>query len=217
MTIGDILHERNIRYLCHFTRLENLESILKHGLYPRTQIFNQDLNPDVRSNIQGIFNDTVRADNKMNAICLSISFPNSKMFYKLRCEQGDTQWAVIVLNAQVLLDKDCAFYPTNAANNCVRHLPIENFQGDNALNALFNEADEERQPLLPKDPTDVQAEVLVFEQIEPSYIVGCVFNSDDLRDKYSNKFSNYQFESTWRKWGVFDDRFQARKHGFKGH
>ena len=139
------------------------------------------------------------------------------MFYKLRCEQGDTQWAVIVLNAQVLLDKDCAFYPTNAANNCVRHLPIENFQGDNALNALFNEADEERQPLLPKDPTDVQAEVLVFEQIEPSYIVGCVFNSDDLRDKYSNKFSNYQFKSTWRKWGVFDDRFQAREHGFKGY
>ncbi len=217
MTIIDILQKRNIRYLCHFTRLENLESILKHGLYPRTQIFNQYLNPNVRPDIQGIFNDTVRADEKMDAICLSVSFPNSKMFYKLRCEQENTQWAVIVLDAKVLLDKNCAFYPTNAANNCVRHLSIENFRGCNALNALFNGANEERQHLLSQDPTDVQAEILVFDRIEACYIVGCVFNSDDLKGEFSNKFSNYQFESTLNRWGVFDDRFFARKNGFKGY
>ena len=32
MSIENILRERQIIYLCHFTRLENLESILTHGL-----------------------------------------------------------------------------------------------------------------------------------------------------------------------------------------
>ena len=236
MSIENILRERQIKYLCHFTRLENLESILTHGLIPRSNLYNAEFNPNPRLRVSGLFpnprlrvsglfNDTVRADNHPDATCLSISFPNSRMFSALRheCINGNwiekqgIYWAVIVLKSDVLLDKKCAFYPTNAANNCVRHLPTENFQRVDALNALFEGADEEREYLLPKDPTDVQAEVLVFDKIEQRYIVSCVFDSDDLKDEFINKFPNYKFESNPNRWGVFNDRFYARKNGFKDY
>ena len=195
MCIQNILRERQIRYLCHFTRLENLESILNHGLIPRANLYNKEFNDKRNLSIHGIFNDEHRYDGKPEAICLSISFPNSSMFYGLRCADNRTKWAVIVLSADVLIDKNCAFYPTNAANNCVRHLPTANFQGVDALNALFEGADEEREFLLPKDPTDVQAEVLVFDEIERKYILGCVFDSDNLKDEFIKKFPNYKFKS----------------------
>lgn len=217
MSIENILRERQIQYLCHFTRLENLESILTHGLIPRSDLYNPVFNPNRDLRVSGLFNDTVRADEKINAICLSIAFPNSKMFYKLRREQENSQWVVIVLHSSLLLSKNCAFYPTNAANNNVRHSDISNFQGERAFNILFDDIGDERQFLLPKDPTDVQAEVLVFDKIEQRYIVGCVFDSDNLKDEFINKFPNYKFKSNQNGGGVFSDRSYARKNGFKGY
>lgn len=216
MSIENILRERQIQYLCHFTRLENLESILTHGLIPRSDLYNSAFNPNRDLRVSGLFNDTVRADEKINAICLSVEFPNSKMFYKLRKEQENSQWVVIVLHSSLLLNKNCAFYPTNAANNDVRHLDITNFQGESAFNMLFGYKGDERRSLLPKDPTDVQAEVLVFDNIETNYIAYCVFNSNDLRDNFLEKYKNYQFCSLEGKWGLFDDRLNARQNNFIG-
>ena len=82
------------------------------------------------------------------------------------------------------------------------------------MNALFEGADEEREFLLPKDPTDVQAEVLVFDEIERRYILGCVFDSDNLKDEFINKFPNYKFKSNQNRWGVFDNRFSRKKKWF---
>lgn len=216
MSIENILRERQIKYLCHFTRLENLESILTHGLIPRSDLYNPVFNPNCDLPVSGLFNDTVRADNHPDAICLSIAFPNSKMFYKLRREQENSQWVVIVLHSSLLLSKNCAFYPTNAANNNVRHSNISNFQGERAFNILFDDIGDKRQFLLSKDPTDVQAEVLVFDNIETNYIAYCVFNSNDLRDNFLEKNKNYQFCSSEGQWGLFDDRLKARQHDFIG-
>mgnify|MGYP003588228517 FL=1 len=216
MPIKNILQERQIQYLCHFTRLENLESILTYGLIPRNNLYNSVFNPNPSLHVSGLFNDTVRADEKTNAICLSITFPNSKMFYKLRKEQENSQWVVIVLHSTLLVNKNCAFYPTNAANNSVRHFDIGDFQGGSALQMLFDGTDEERKSLLSKDPTDVQAEVLVFDNIETNYIACCVFNSDGLMDSFSERYTNYRFYSLQNQWGLFDDRLRARQHNFIG-
>lgn len=48
----EILLRRNIKYLMHFTRVENLQSILRKGLYPR-----EELDED-----SCIFNDAYRYD-----------------------------------------------------------------------------------------------------------------------------------------------------------
>ena len=215
MSIENILRERQIKYLCHFTRLENLESILTHGLIPRSNLYNAEFNPNPSLSIHGIFNDRYRIDGKPDATSLSISFPNSSMFYGLRCSNSSVKWAVIVLNAQVLIDKDCAFYHTNAANSNVNSIPISNFQGEKALEQLFK-TNGNRQNLLKKDPTDVQAEVLVFDTIESDYILGAVLMSDEDVNYFKEKFSKLTFFKH-RYWDVFSDRYSARINGFKGY
>ncbi len=224
MSIENILRERQIKYLCHFTRLENLESILTHGLIPRSNLYNAEFNPNPRLRVSGLFNDTVRADNHPDATCLSISFPNSRMFSALRheCINGNwiekqgIYWAVIVLKSDVLLDKKCAFYPINAADSDVNSEEADNFKSMEAFLQMFEGNNKEREFLLPKDPTNVQAEVLVFDKIEPNYILGAVLMLDEHVDYFKEKFSSLLFFKH-KYWGVFSDRSYARKNGFKGY
>lgn len=214
-SIKDILRERDIKYLCHFTKVGNLESIFGNGLCPRCDLHDEETNPD--SKIVGIVNDQFRYDNHTDANCLSLSFPNSKMFYRFR-EGDDSEWVVIFFDAAyILLNKNCAFYPTNAASNHVRFQDVSNFQSALAFQQLFAGDQDCRQCLLPKDPTDVQAEVLVFDRIEESSIVGCVVSSDNVKENLEREFPDYEFLSTQGRWGVFDDRLNARKNGFEGY
>lgn len=92
--------ERDITLLCHFTRIENLHSILQQGLLGRNLL-------ETRRQ-QFLFNDHDRVDGHKEAICLSISFPNYQMFYSIREEKketqeaNDSQWVVLLLDAKVL-------------------------------------------------------------------------------------------------------------------
>lgn len=45
MTIQDIINRRNINYLVHFTRLENLDNILRKGIIPRNAMKDEFINP----------------------------------------------------------------------------------------------------------------------------------------------------------------------------
>lgn len=214
-SIEGILRERDINYICHFTKVGNLESIFRYGLCPRCYLYDEETNPD--SEIVGIVNDQFRYDNHTNASCLSISFPNSKMFYRFR-EENDSEWVVILFDAAYILrNKNCAFYPTNAASNQVRFQDVSNFQDILAFQQLFVGDQECRQFLLSKDPTDVQAEVLVFDRIEASSIARCVVSSDNVKENLEREFPDYEFLSTQGRWGVFDDRLNARKNGFEGY
>lgn len=224
MSIQNILRERQIQYLCHFTRLENLESILTHGLIPRSDLYNPVFNPNRDLRVSGLFNDTVRADNHPDATCLSISFPNSRMFSALRhecingkwIEKQGIYWAVIVLKSDVLLKKDCAFYPINAADSDVNSEEADNFKSLDSFRQMFEGSNKEREFLLPKDPTNVQAEVLVFDCVESSYILGAVLMSDEDVNYFKEKFSKLTFFKH-RYWDVFSDRYCARINGFKGY
>ena len=72
--IEKVVNERDIRWLMHFTRIENLESILENGLLPRNSFERLDIEP--------LTNDSLRLDGFLEAISLSIQSPNYKMFYK---------------------------------------------------------------------------------------------------------------------------------------
>lgn len=69
-----ILKQRQIDRLYHFTQAENLSNIFRYGLLPREILENEE--------IDSCFNDDYRFDNCLNAVCMSIEFPNYKMFYK---------------------------------------------------------------------------------------------------------------------------------------
>lgn len=199
---------RGIKWLVHFTHIRNVNSILKHGIMPRreTEQLETTLNNALRQSSareeKFIFPDQCRADEK-NASCLSIMFPNNEMLWHKRKQYPDENWVFLLLKPDVLWECDCAFYSTNAASTGLRHKPVADFKTIAAFEAMFaSEVKKETtyeiktitrpEGLKPYLPTDVQAEVLVFNTIAPSYITQCYchWNLGDMAARAASHYSN---------------------------
>lgn len=161
-----IVARRDITNIYHFTKISNLQSILKNGILPRNFLEYNEINFS--------FNDQVRADNRVDCSYFSISHPNYKMFYPCRLNDPSSDWAVLSFNPSIIWEKNALFYPTNAASNTERFRPENEHQGIVALEAMF--AEREGLPtriireLKNNEPSDVQAEVMIEGSIEPKYI-----------------------------------------------
>ena len=92
---SEILKERNIKKIVHFTKVENLESIFENGILSVNRLND--------SSIAYSPSDPFRLDDKLNMISTSISFPNYKMFYSKRMENTDIDWAVITIDPKLIL------------------------------------------------------------------------------------------------------------------
>lgn len=206
--IQEIATQYEIPYLLHFTRTENLESIINSGIYPISRINEISVEPAI--------NDQLRLDGRCDGTSISIAFPNCQMFYKYRKENEETDWAIVVLHPSVLWLKDCAFCKHNAADTRISCQDIESLKTQQALQELFAEIENlpsrAEQCLKPFDPTDVQAEVLVFDVIEPSLIAGVVFECPTVKEKFSNVTGGLK---TWihsDNKGLFASRNYVRKY-----
>lgn len=187
MTLQQAVTARNIHHLYHFTHSDNLSSILKKGLMGRKTL--QDENHKFEAN------DEVRLDGYPDAICLSISFPNARMFYKCRNEKvGD--WVILDLAPRVLWEKDCSFYPNNAASSSFRFTDRKDMEGKSAFDNLFLEpavgSSRKTLNLTSEYPTDVQAEVLVFEPIEIRYISRVFHPNKKSSEHFFNLHSTFE-------------------------
>ncbi len=175
--IQRICKERGITTLVHFTRVENLNSILQDGLLSRETLEERGQSSN--------FNDPERFDRQKDAICLSISFPNSEMFYVTRENKqqaedvSHSKWVVLLLDVKVLWELDCGFCQENAAAKCMRETPWVEKTKPESLQNMFVEVvtdtkkkDYQREDLQIPDnyPTHPQAEVLVKGQIPAEYI-----------------------------------------------
>lgn len=214
-SIQQVIENRKINGLVHFTRLENLVSILQNGIVPRTHFSDGRTNP-----ITGIVNDDLRLDGKKHGSCFSISFPNWQMFYKYR-QQQSTDWVVICILAQVLIDKEdkCAFFPKNAACASMVSLPLSVVKGHAALENMFSDCNQERGAfLLPKDTTDPQAEVMIFDVVEVDYIAAVVFSTEALKKKYIGLFPSFEdnFFVHSEGGGFFGKQEYIRNKRYKG-
>ncbi|RJT46022.1 DarT ssDNA thymidine ADP-ribosyltransferase family protein [Rahnella woolbedingensis] len=178
--IQQIVKERKIACLLHFTRVENLEGIMSRGIIP--------IATSRQYQIPVLSNDAFRWDGRTTASCLSITFPNSLMFFK--CRQADTQanWVVLGIQPAVLWEKNCAFCKRNAATREISGQSLASLQSPAAFAGMFDEIEEfdsrQTMSLKPSHTTDVQAEVLVFDIIEPRYVIGGVFNKPDIKATY---------------------------------
>ena len=201
--IQRICKERGITTLCHFTRIENLHSILRQGLLGKSVL--------KKHGQQFLFNDDKRLDRCPQANCLSISFPNDKMFYSIREEKkkaqeaNDSQWVVLVLDAKILWEFVCAFCKENAASNAIREVDLEDRKKPDVLEGMFvddyrdirGKVYQRHSLQIPENyPTHPQAEVLVFDTIPAEYINEVHFYDDtalqtwskDNPEAYSQKF-----------------------------
>lgn len=171
MNIKEVLEDRRITSLYHFTRVENLESILNYGLLARTSLDN--------NNIYYKSNDSKRYDNHLNAVCVSISFPNYRMFYSYSKYRRD-DWCVMEIDPRILYEKECLFCIENGASSNERRKDDNNKKGVNALEKLFYDDHYRKSVNLESEmPTNPQSEVLVLNKIETENIKSINFYTDD--------------------------------------
>ncbi len=199
---------RRIDTLVHFTRLENLASILADGILPRSAL--------ERKGRQVIFNDGRRTDSHKDAVCLSISFPNYKMFYKYRLADQGATWGVLQIRADVLWELDCAFCWANAACSAISKLPLALLKAPSSLEKMFADECEvsriSRAACAVPDsyPTNPQAEILAFSGVPLSYMIAACFKDQDGRSKFQTTQSTrlpinvkpmfFNARSDWEVW-----------------
>ena len=176
----DILSERGINWLVHFTQAGNLSGIFSYGLLPRADLIN--------NSIPTALNDHFRYDRCDGAVCTSIEFPNYRMFFKLRMDNPSVDWVVLRLDASIMYQFDCAFCTTNAGSEESYTIPLPFRKGREAFIRLFDELPHGPSRLalgIPYNrPTNPQAEVLVFGVIPVSCISGVYFESNAARSRY---------------------------------
>lgn len=196
------VEKRGITSVLHFTRLENLRSILSLGLLTRDKLH---LCPGAA------INDLERYDGT-NAVCASIGFPNYRMFYRLRCNDRGAEWIVLKLNPSVLWEARCAFCATNAANAVISRIPIEQRRGLRAFETLFEDyVGKSRRSLSIPDsyPTNPQAEVLLLDGAEISYVDAIYFQTWRAMHEFrtlQEKHPNFAKFDTFLNGGYFDPR-----------
>lgn len=188
--IKRIVGFRNIKFLLHFTSIDNLKSILKNGILSREEM--------KKKMIKATVNDELRLDFRPNGISCSISLPNAPLLFKFRKTYPDRQYVILKLKPDLLWEKQCLFCKENAASNNI-HLDL-GAQKPEALEQMFGDYDKMHTRadleklyadgfIKQNMPTHNQAEVLVMGKIEPEYITGMYFFKDDVSIPFRDKLS----------------------------
>lgn len=211
--IKEILNKRNIKYLFHFTRIENITNIMKHGI---VSVILQRKN-----NIPSMHNDEQRIDSKLNFTSCSVGFPNYKLFYNFRDRKfPKTKWAILVIKADILFSSSniIYFYSTNAANANSRlrnakdlstAYSFENMFCDNITVNENNVVNRKNLQISDCYTTDPQAEILISDIIEPKYIECINFEARSDIEDYISKNGTDMLKQF--KYEVNDKLYKPRK------
>ena len=196
--IKELVTRRKIEYLVHFTRIDNLNSILKNGLIP--------VSMQQKMKIPSIRNDDQRIDSKLDCTSCSIVFPNYKLFYKFREDNFlGSSWVVIVLDKDVLFSPSNITYycQTNAAGVFPRISSAKELCTATAFENMFCDSLTtkenkviQRASLQISDyiTTDPQAEILISGAIDKKYI-GCIcFQKQPDIDEYITRYGKELLE-----------------------
>lgn len=171
--IKDFLDERNIKYLIHFTDTENIESIKKYGILSVQELKNR--------NIAFKYNDENRMDNKLDYISLSISTINRWLINNFISSGKLNDPSIIYIDASILykeINTHRYYCDRNAAaGSCQKSSNIdglinmfpENLQYQTTTNSFYY--DREYDMRKENEPTDIQAEILYNNRVDPKYIV----------------------------------------------
>lgn len=193
----------DIPHLVHFTRCDNLPSILSQGLH--------SVESSRASGLSPIRNDQLRLDQQLNGISLSITFPNYLMFYKYRQLNDDVDWVVLLLSPKILWEQQCGFFKHNAADARMLNQPRKKVSTAAALLEMFETCDGQRDAWLRRfDPTDPQAEVMVYDTIEPRHIQTIAFETKAARDRWKPVLSGIDTICPDPNKGLFSSRRKAR-------
>ncbi|MBP9709343.1 MAG: DUF4433 domain-containing protein [Oligoflexales bacterium] len=168
-----IVEDREIYYLYHFTQIVNLPEIMKHGLLSRRKL--------AELKCLAFTSDEYRLDENSDAVSVSISQVNERMFASKRRKSGHQDWVVLVLGSKILWTHKCQFCWSNAAKKEIKNR--RGFRGGPwAFKKMFAGSNESRGNLERCYPTDPEAEVQVLENIASKYIVGAIVGRQEMAE-----------------------------------
>lgn len=176
--IKNIIKQRKIQNLIHFTRIENLESILKNGLLPRQYLEN--------NKIKYVFNDTGRWDEMPNATCVSIEFPNIFLLNTFKEKYKDSKWVIISLDINLLDKCSKKHFCNRNAGGASDWVNSDNSSRFWAFESMFDEKICNNSPPRSEQlylkrylPTNVQAEILIEGKIDSYFIKKLIFETQE--------------------------------------
>ena len=193
--------DRQIRCLYHYTRISNLPTILENGLCSLTDL--------KHLNISYMANDMDRLDNQPRSISVSIGFPNYLTFYTKRRESG-ADFAILALRPDLLWELDAAFNRSNAASSEMAATPIGERKTLRAFGSMFGDLtgiERSKLKLRPYYTTDPQAELLVFERIDPSYIMFVNVENEEVKAEVEKMLAGKPY---FRTVSVYPDLYRPR-------
>jgi hypothetical protein len=178
------ISDKGIEHLIHFTPTINLLSIFEQGkLLSRALLEKNDIDDSLLDFIE--FLDSIRFDDK-NYINLSLTSPNYFLFNRFRERTQDKpyiNWCVLKISPKYIYQSDTLFSVTNAASSIAKHTygisgDIQKFRKlfENGITSKVGNL--QRGSLKSKYPTDVQAEVLVRNEVLLSDILQICFKDD---------------------------------------
>lgn len=169
--IKNFLHKRDVDEILHFTPQDNLGSILEHGLFARIHLENLPI-LDVK------FPDKIRRDGNKDRYCLSMSFPNYRMFHHKREILGG-RWVVLKINIKTIIDHSCLFFKTNAGTTVGLKI------GNTTIEELFYDFSLREKLNLPNNyTTDPQAEIQIRSRTPPNLIEAIYTDSKNTDDNF---------------------------------
>lgn len=182
--LRSILKERKIDTLIHFTRLENLASILNFGLMARKAIEADTRIGRVRTNQPELPPDW------QAMISLNISFPDYRLFYRMQ-EQRGYEWIVLAYDAALLTQQPFFSFIFPAAN-LIRTPIFESeiapeLQSVSTFEDLFKDTDTVRRRILQIPdayPTHPYSELLVPGTIANEYLKEVHFYNEYKFDQW---------------------------------
>ena len=180
-------YNNHIEEFVHFTNERNLLSILNRGVLSRKVLQERSIPFE--------YNDEIRLDGMPRAISMSVTSPNFQMFYKYRLLKNKANWVVIAFDSQKILEHRCSFYRANAGCSDSHQFEPGERQSTEAFEELFSDWDSYHSRcdlnLGCNEPTNPQAEVMVFDAIPISCISRIVFQNESLLRAYSPLLTRY--------------------------
>lgn len=193
------INQREIKALVHFTNADNIPSIIQYGILSRNELDNQG--------ILYQYNDIMRLDGRLDAISLSVTFPNYKMFYLSRQVAG-TNWVVLIIDPNIILYADCLFYYTNAANRAMHLIDQNEHKTLEAFKSMFYDHFT-RKIIDDNETTDPQAEIQVVGRIPVNMIKLAVFENEVVLNQYRECLSQAYIKS------IVDKKYYCPRRDYK--
>jgi len=179
MSAYEILKERGVTRLCHFTKFQSLTHII-------TSADGIIASSSIRSDIKNV-TDEARYDGELEYICCSVQYPNSWFLNKAKQNNKDQifrDWVVLYIDLEILNDRKAKFCQCNASKSNGAYI---NSNMDK-LEVIFAHSVPtfsypRSSKMLSCCPTNEQAEILIKDSIPRSYISGIAVGTEDLANR----------------------------------